>query len=68
MDDGKDDAIAGQWQTVRTRLKDTWGRLTEDDLAVENGSRDYVVAKVQEHYGYTRERAEILVRDFEHTL
>ena len=64
----KHDAIASQWQNVRERLRDTWGRLTEDDLAVENGNRDYVVAKVQAHYGYSREDAESLVRDFEHTL
>ncbi|MBX3725081.1 MAG: CsbD family protein [Xanthomonadales bacterium] len=62
------DRIAGQWQDLRGRLRDTWGRLTEDDLAVENGNRDYVVAKVQACYGYSREEAESLVRDFEHTL
>lgn len=62
------DRIADRWQDVRGRLRDTWGRLTEDDLAVENGNRDYVVTKVQAHYGYSREEAESLVRDFEHTL
>lgn len=64
----KPDRIAGQWQDVRSRLRETWGRLTDEDLAIENGDRDYVVAKVQAYYGYSREQAETLVRDFEHML
>jgi len=65
-----DDRIKGQWadQQVRSRLKDTWGRLTEDDLAAENGSRDYIIEKVQGYYGYSKERADEVVRDFEKSL
>lgn len=63
-----DDLIAGRWSQIRSRLRDTWGRLSDEDLARENGDRDYIINKVQEHYGYSRQQAEQLVRDFEHTL
>lgn len=68
MDLGDEDLIAGRWPQIRSRLRDTWGRLTDDDLARENGNRDYIIDKVREHYGYSRQQAEQLVRDFEHTL
>lgn len=63
-----EDAIRERWPTIRQSLKTTWGRLTEADLRRENGDRDYVIDKVAEHYGYDRERAERLVRDFERSL
>lgn len=69
MDTAKDpDRIHGQWSQLGGRLRETWGRLSDDDLARENGDRDYVIAKVQAYYGHSREHAEQLVRDFEKTL
>ena len=66
MDDP--DAIQEQWTQIREKLKHTWDRLSYADLARENGNRDYVIAKVQEYYGYDRAHAENLVRDFEGSL
>ena len=62
------DPIQDQWPGLRERLRHTWGRLSKEDLARENGDREYVIAKVQEHYGYSKELAEQLVRDFERSL
>ncbi len=62
------DVIHEQWPDLQERLKTTWGRLSNEDLAHENGNRDYVIAKVQQHYGYSKELAEQLVRDFERSL
>lgn len=63
-----DDAIRTRWTSIRDSLRRTWGRLTEEDLRRENGDRDYVIEKVQAYYGYDREHAEQLVRDFERSL
>lgn len=69
MDTAKDpDHIQGKWDQLGGRLRETWGRLTEADLAHENGDRSYVIGKVQAYYGYSKEHAEQLVRDFEKTL
>jgi uncharacterized protein YjbJ (UPF0337 family) len=62
------DIIQGKWKQLGGRLRETWGRLTDDDLAEENGDREYVIAKVQAHYGYSKEQAQQVVRDFEKTL
>ena len=63
-----DDTIRSRWPSLRDSLRQTWGRLTEEDLRRENGDREYVIGKVQAYYGYDRDRAERLVRDFERSL
>jgi len=39
-------------------LRQQWGRLTDDDLAVIAGNRDAFVGRVQERYGIAKEEAE----------
>lgn len=52
------DMIAGGWKQFKGNAKETWGKLTDDDLDVAEGQRDKLVGKVQERYGYEKERAE----------
>lgn len=52
------DMIAGQWKQFKGNAKETWGKLTNDDLDVAEGQRDKLVGLVQERYGYAREKAE----------
>jgi uncharacterized protein YjbJ (UPF0337 family) len=35
-----------------------WGKLTEDDLHRIAGSKDKLIGKLQERYGYSREQAQ----------
>jgi uncharacterized protein YjbJ (UPF0337 family) len=52
------DMIEGQWKQVKGNARETWGKLTDDDLDVVAGKRDQLVGRVQERYGYERDRAE----------
>ncbi len=58
------DVIKGKWKQVKGEAKTQWGRLTDDDLDQVNGEMEKLVGKVQERYGYERERAEEEVRRF----
>lgn len=58
------DRIAGQWKQLRGRMKQQWGKLTDDDFSVADGNTDYLVGKVQERYGIARDEAEAQVREF----
>lgn len=58
------DILEGKWKQLKGRVKQTWGKLTEDDLDRISGSRDELVGIVQERYGWERERAEEAVDDF----
>jgi uncharacterized protein YjbJ (UPF0337 family) len=42
--------------------------LTDDDLTVAEGNREYLSGKVQERYGVTKDIAEKQVRDFEKSI
>ena len=58
------DIIHGKWKQLRGSLKTKWGKLTNDYLDRLDGNHDYLVGKLQERYGYAKDRAEQEIRDF----
>ena len=52
------DVLEGKWKQIRGEVKEWWGKLTDDDLDVISGKRDKLVGKLQERYGYAKQRAE----------
>jgi len=52
-----DDILKGQWKQIRGKAKEWWGNLTDDDLDTIDGRREQLVGKLQEKYGYTKEKA-----------
>lgn len=52
------DQIAGNWKQLKGNVKQQWGKLTDDDLTVAEGSRDKLVGRVQERYGIAKDEAE----------
>ncbi len=59
------DILKGKWMQIRGDVKKMWGDLTDDDLTMIDGQKDKLVGKLQERYGYSRERAEQEVTRFE---
>ncbi len=58
-----EDIVKGQWKQVRGRSKEWWGKLTNDDLDQIDGNRDQLIGKLQERYGYTKDKAAREVND-----
>ena len=52
-----EDVLKGQWKQIRGKSKEWWGKLTDDDLDVIDGKRDQLIGKLQEKYGYSKEKA-----------
>jgi uncharacterized protein YjbJ (UPF0337 family) len=52
------DIAEGKWKQVKGVLRDKWGKLTDDDFDQVGGKRDRLVGKIQERYGYAKDRAE----------
>lgn len=52
------DKIEGNWAQLKGKVKEQWGKLTDDDIDIIEGKRDQLVGKLQEKYGYSKERAE----------
>jgi uncharacterized protein YjbJ (UPF0337 family) len=59
--------VEGNWNQFAGKVKQRWGKLTDDDLTVINGKRQELVGKVQERYGIAKQEAERQVRDWEKT-
>ena len=51
------DIIAGKWKQLKGQAQKQWGKLTDDDLDVAEGHSEYLVGKLQERYGITKEKA-----------
>ena len=58
------DTLRGNWQQLKGKIKQQWGKLTDDDLTYLEGKQDQLAGKIQERYGIAREEAERQVREF----
>jgi uncharacterized protein YjbJ (UPF0337 family) len=52
------DQIKGDWKQLSRKLKEKWGKLTDDDLIMIDGQRLQLAGVLQQRYGYNKERAE----------
>lgn len=59
--------VEGNWNQFAGKVKQRWGKLTDDDITVINGKRQELVGKVQERYGIAKAEAERQVKDWEST-
>ena len=59
------DEVSGNWKQFKGKVKEQWGKLTDDDMTVIEGKRDQLVGKVQERYGYAKDQAEKEGKDWE---
>lgn len=59
------DMIEGNWNELKGKVKEQWGKLTDDHLAVIDGKREQLKGELQKAYGITRNEAENQLKDFE---
>lgn len=52
------DIIKGKWAQAKGEVKSKWGDLTDDDLTQINGEREKLAGKLQERYGWAKDKAE----------
>jgi uncharacterized protein YjbJ (UPF0337 family) len=48
--------VEGNWKQVKGKVKEQWGKLTDDDLDRINGKREQLEGKLQERYGYEKDK------------
>jgi uncharacterized protein YjbJ (UPF0337 family) len=59
-----EDTLTGQWNQLKGKVREKWGKLTNDDLDVVQGRAEQLVGRIQERYGIQRAEAERQVKDF----
>jgi uncharacterized protein YjbJ (UPF0337 family) len=50
--------MQGDWKQLKGKMKEKWGKLTDDDLTKAEGRRDQLIGRIQERYGIAKEEAE----------
>lgn len=59
------DRIEGNWKQFKGKVKEQWGKLTDDDLDVIAGKRDQLVGRIQERHGVSKDIADKQVKEWE---
>ncbi len=57
--------IHGKAEQIAGKLKEKWGKLTGDDIALFNGKREIFLGKLKEHYGLSKEDADKQIKAIE---
>ncbi len=47
--------VKGTWNTVKGKLKQAYGNLTDDDLKYEEGKDDELLGRLQQRTGKTKD-------------
>jgi uncharacterized protein YjbJ (UPF0337 family) len=62
------DQIEGSWKQFKGKVKEKWGKLTDDDLTLAAGKRDQLAGILQKRYGYEKTQAERELDEFSRSL
>lgn len=58
------DTTKGAFHQIKGKIKQQWGKLTDDEIDEMEGNAEILAGKLQQRYGLSREDAERQVRDF----
>lgn len=59
------DQVDGKASQIKGKVKETWGKLTDNDIMLLDGKRDQFLGKLKEHYGLAKEDAESKLKALE---
>lgn len=52
------DILEGNWTQLKGKVRESWGKLTNDDVDEIAGKKENFIGKIQEKYGLERDEAE----------
>lgn len=58
------DQIQGDWKRFKGKVREKWGKLTDDEIDKINGRRDQLAGAIQKAYGKSKETAEREIEEF----
>jgi len=58
------DITAGNFKQLKGKIKQQWGKLTDDEIDQMEGNAEILAGKLQERYGLAKEDADREARDF----
>ena len=58
------DRIEGNWKQFTGKVKEQWGKLTDDEITQINGNREQLEGRIQERYGIAKDEARTKVDEW----
>jgi len=58
------DTMQGNFTQLKGKIKQQWGKLTDDEIDQMEGHADILAGKLQERYGMARDEAERQAKEF----
>lgn len=58
------DQVEGNWKEFKGKVREKWGKLTDDDVDKIAGKREQLSGKLQKAYGMGKEQAEKEINTF----
>lgn len=52
------DIAEGNWKQLKGKVRENWGKLTDDEVDEIRGRKENFVGKIQEKYGLKKDEAE----------
>jgi len=52
------DTLRGQWTQLKGKIREQWGKLTDDDLDEIQGRAEQLIGRLQQRYGIGRDEAQ----------
>ncbi len=59
------DRFQGRWKQIKGKVKEQWGKLTDDDLDVIAGRRDQLLGRIQQRHGLAQDEADRQLTEWE---
>jgi uncharacterized protein YjbJ (UPF0337 family) len=58
------DTAGGTFKQLKGKIKQQWGKLTDDEIDQMEGNAEILAGKLQERYGLAKDDAEKQAREF----
>ncbi len=58
------DIFKGHWHEIKGKLKEQWGKLTDDEITQINGSYEKFEGILQKKYGYQKDQSQKEIQTF----
>jgi len=59
------DIVKGNFKQIKGKIKQQWGKLTDDEIDQMEGHAEILAGKLQERYGVERAEAERQAKEFQ---
>jgi len=58
------DVVKGHWKEIKGKIRQQWGKFTDDEIAQWKGTFEELEGGLQKKYGYQKEQADKEINTF----